>query len=853
MATTIESVAISESLLVTSTDELERGVTQAADFLQQVPTETNEKIAWELCQETGGQTTRMAAAIIANAIMFHGRIEGKQGIPTLAELQTTDGALNRSELVRCWRWIIDEINYWPIFEIASSLLSVIPARQAGHMLKLLVKTSETLANIGATGINDLSGRMFQTLIADRKFLATFYTLPVSATLLAELAVSRMDTDWGNEAAVKALRVGDFACGTGALLNAAYHSICARYRRAGQDDSLIHSDMMRAALYAFDIMPAATHLAASTLSNAHPGVPFERTRVVTMPYGDDEQEVPHIGSLELIADEATVPLFSLGRKQVRGKSGEGGGKEENLEISVPHRSMDLIIMNPPFTRATNHEATDERVPSFAGFKTTPEEQDKMSGRLKKIRNGLRKWHEPAGHGNAGLGSNFIDLAHIKLKPGGILALVLPASFVQGESWVNARALLAAQYRDTLVVTLANTGTTRRAFSADTGMAEVLVVAKKKSAERRGRPTATHEGGVGFANLANRPVHHVDATETARVIESLRKKSATGPVRLGDAHTNSNCVSLERFEGGCAGLVETKLAEFVMSLSKGILLHPRENSTAKIPVTSLGSLGDRGLVHRDFIGPYPRGLFDKELLETSTPTYPALWNHDAGRERTFLVDPDCQLIERDMEEEERKLEEKRRKENKPKTTNKTGVGKEQNTARQVFAESASRLHLTLDFQLNSQSLGACLTPEKSAGGRSWPNFLVTHVAGEKVPVIEKALLIWFNSTFGLMSYWWIGTRQQLGRSVVTISALPSLIALDTRELKQSQFDSIERLFKKFRQRAFRPANEACEDENRIELDNDLLDILGVQSSFKEGFDLIRRQWCNEPSVHGGKGGR
>ena len=94
-----------------------------------------------------------------------------------------------------------EINYWPIFKIASDLLSFIPALQAGNILKRLVETSDRLIEIGATGINDLSGRMFQTLISDRKFLATFYTLLVSATLLAELAISRLDIDWRDETVV----------------------------------------------------------------------------------------------------------------------------------------------------------------------------------------------------------------------------------------------------------------------------------------------------------------------------------------------------------------------------------------------------------------------------------------------------------------------------------------------------------------------------------------------------------------------------------------------------------------------------------------------------------------------------
>ena len=719
LTTCIESVTISESLLATSTDELERGVDQAANILQQSPEHTREKIAEELRQETGEQTARMATAIIANAIIFHTRIEGQQGIPTLAELQTETGLLSRNKLVECWRWIVMEINYWPIFKIASDLLSLVPARQANNILNRLVETSDRLTEIGATGINDLSGRMFQTLITDRKFLATFYTLPVSATLLAELAISRLDIDWGDETAVKALRVGDLACGTGALLNAAYHSIRVRFRRAGFDDAIIHASMIESSLFACDIMPAATHLTASTLSNAHPGIAFGHTKIVTMPYGYDEQQVPKIGSLELIEGKETRSLFSLGRESLIGHAKE----EVDSTIDIPHEYMDVVIMNPPFTRPTNHEATTVPVPSFAGFDTGHSEQKAMSERLKDMRRSLMK---PAGNGNAGLASNFLDLAHVKLKHGGVLALVLPASFAQGESWSDARALLSRHYQDMVLVTLANTGKNDRAFSADTGMAEVLVVGKKKAG---GPPRSNIEDStnkIQFANLRRRPVHHVAATEAAKSIETIRGNSGTGHITLGDEYSNGCCISTDHFEGGCAGLVEPILAQFMLSLSEGVVIHPRANETAQIPITTLDTLGNRGLVDRDFIGAAPRGPFDKIALQTAAPTFPALWNHDAERERSFIVQPDCELRVRSGQEER---------------------------AGSIWEHTVSRLHLSRDFQLNSQSLGACFTLEKSVGGRAWPNFITANDS------IGKVILLWFNSTLGMMSYWWCGTRQQL----------------------------------------------------------------------------------------------
>ena len=102
----------------------------------------------------------------------------------------------------------------------------------------------------------------------------------------------------------------------------------------------------------------------------------------------------------------------------------------------------------------------------------------------------------GHGNAGLASNFIDLAHAKVKnPGGVLVLVLPATFLQGPSWAAARRLLDEHYRDVVIVTIADDrNATDRAFSADTGMAEVLVVATRKRAALSRRP-----GPALFVNL------------------------------------------------------------------------------------------------------------------------------------------------------------------------------------------------------------------------------------------------------------------------------------------------------------------------------------------------------------------
>ena len=163
------------------------------------------------------------------------------------------------------------------------------------------------------------------------------------------------------------------------------------------------------------MPAATHLTAAILSSAHPSATFGRTNIYTMPYGEqDEGRAVAIGSLDLIDDVNAMTLFGTGRRVATGR-GEVDAEEDMNLFVMDHGSADLIIMNPPFTRPTNHEtaaAAHVPVPSFAGFSTEKDEQKAMAEVLK----GIHRHNEGlVGHGNAGLASNFFDLAHSPQRP------------------------------------------------------------------------------------------------------------------------------------------------------------------------------------------------------------------------------------------------------------------------------------------------------------------------------------------------------------------------------------------------------------------------------------------------------
>jgi hypothetical protein len=101
-----------------------------------------------------------------------------------------------------------------------------------------------------------------------------------------------------------------------------------------------------------------------------------------------------------------PQAKLVEMAITAKAAEGmGEKEKETWATLPHASFDLVVMNPPFTRPTNHEGSKFDVPNpmFAAFANTAEEQKKMAEATKLLTAGT------SAHGNAGEASIFLVLA------------------------------------------------------------------------------------------------------------------------------------------------------------------------------------------------------------------------------------------------------------------------------------------------------------------------------------------------------------------------------------------------------------------------------------------------------------
>lgn len=565
-----------------------------------------------------------------------------------------------------------------------------------------------------------------------------------------------------------------------MITALYQAILGRHRRAGGDDEALHKTMMESSIFAADIMPAATHLTTSMLSSTHPTTPFEQTRVHLLPYGQQEDDAGVVsfalGALDLIRAQHGTGLFEntgimvhSGTESTQDVIREAGKWTDTFLLR--HHSMDVVIMNPPFTRPTNHEATDVPVPSFAGLGNNAAEQTAMSRLLRDIR---REIDDPAGHGNAGLASNFFDLANAKIRPGGVLALVMPLSLLQGSAWEASRDLLRTKYENAVVVSLASVvRDSAVSFSADTGMGEVLLIARRRTTPDNREQTIAEEtvGTVTYVALRKPPA---SGTEATGIASAIRDAIEHGTSRIAIGNDQYGMLTQGTWdEGHCASVVHAELVDTVRYLNNGKLKLPRMPEALSVPTTKLGELGNRGMVDRDINGierrsvqgsqetqQYFRGPFDI-VHTTDEPTFPILWNHAAEHERHIVVQPDSAgLIREDCED----------------------------GAHDAWT-TATRLHFNRDFRLNSQCLAACLTPTATLGGTAWPNFMVNNRQNETVTAL------WANTTLGLILFWWAGTVQQAGRTRLTISRLPELLVMDARTLTDEQYKQADHIFEKF----------------------------------------------------------
>ena len=796
-----------------------------------------DRICEELKQKDGEQTRRMAMTILANAFVFHESLARGPAeladVRMLDELRSMSGGLSKSTILNEWHQILT-VNYWPIFDIARRILEVIPTDGAKVLIDRLATTAGELVEQRLMDSHDLTGAVFQRLIADRKFLAAFYTHPSSAALLVGMAIVKEKTpshgSWSSAENVMNLRMADFACGTGTLLSTAYRHISQLHEAAGGNAESLHPAMMATALIGCDVLPAASHLTASMLASAHPTIKYDQSSVMTVAYGPRAEGGVALGSLDLLDPQRAFGIIAITAKAAEGM----GESEQELWLKLPHASFDLILMNPPFTRDTDHVARNFNVPNpmFAAFGSHAEEQREMANVAKRLLKGT------SAHGNAGEASSFLVLADRKLKEGGTLALVMPLSLIAGDAWEASRQLLRKSYSDLVFISIAGARPHELSFSADTGMGECLVIGCK---------TPSKYNRATFVVLNRRPDSTILGAFAASQIHSAiagnLRRLEDGPVggtqiRFGDDVIGYVIDAPVPVDGtwNLVRISDAALAQVAYQMiANGFIWLPgmtKDNAVA-VPIATIGKIGRVGPVHRDINGNTPdggiRGPFRIDDLRIEVaPTYPVLWAHDANRERCMEFEADSEGVVRQ------------------------GTDHAEDTlvrskADRIWA-TASHCHFNADFQFNSQSTAMQFTRRPTIGGRAWPSISLNN------PDEEKALTVWANSSLGFLLHWWHANKQQAGRGNIGVSTLVALPTLDVTRLSKEALANAVTIFEDMKHRELRPFNEIGHDSVRHEIDIRMAtEVLGFPPELVAAdgpLALLRRKLALEPSIAGGK---
>jgi len=722
------------------------------------------------------------------------------------------------------QWIeLLEINWWPIFHIAKETLKTTPAPNNYQALAILKRAAAEIAETGAIRRHDVAGRIFHRLLDSRKFLATNYTTIPAAIMLAGLAFDERSESWrgidfSSPASVKALKVVDPACGSGTLLMAATQEILKRARRtddASFDERVVVRAVLEEALYGFDVVPAAVHLAASTLCMAEARQLIQDMQLWRLRH-EVVEGLPRLGSLDFLATSPSKGFAKpLGLFEEEGVSTRVSGSAEQREQMDMPGKCHLVIANPPYTRAggPGNEDNSNWNPIF-GSLLDGKDADTMKRALEKALS------PTAASMYAGLGSAFVELANQHLDHQGRLAFVLPGTLLSGTRWASVRRLLLGNYCIDWVV-VSHDGRNRSArkelpgrrwiaFSESTRIAETLVVATKNAGDARQH----HQ--VRFVNLLRNPDEPLEALALTQRLLALDEEGVPSEpvsIRIGERNWGSVVAvpqtELDQGPWSYASLVQPELSSTRLRRSSSST-HFLDN----IPRVELQNLADFGPYEMQIKNP-DQGLFTIiQSTETLHAGIPALWHHKSTYNNTLLAASDARL-QRRSDKDSKKQE--------------------------AMLAKQRRLHLARELGWAPQKLACVLTETPMLGVRSWVTILLHHGVGGT----EEALCLWFNSTPGVLMRVLHGGRPYLGRSTITHELARSLPVLDVGKLDQQRLKASVDIFHSLKNRPLQGFTDIATDPVRRELNSRFAkEILDVDPDLIEA---LTQKLALEPTMH------
>jgi len=456
-----------------------------------------------------------------------------------------------------------KIDYRVAVELTIEILKTLPPGIA-YKVRDLVDLAIRIASDRDLLRMDFAGRVYHEVTGDialRKGFATFYTEVPVAYLLASLAVYNLlgldvrsplglNRDEAREmlSRIGSAKVGDLACGSGTLLTASYSTLMhvastLRYYHGIGDVDLdsIGRRLIEEGVYGIDALRYASQITAVNLALVGPST-ITKENIYTIYLGYiPEREQAWLGSLELLNSVGKVGgLLAYIEGGLRGVAERVALEGSEGRFYIPD-SFDLVIMNPPFTRATGRTEEFGEGRGLFGFIMDRRAREGLLKAYRRVvstvQEDLRKVAKASAEtlpsvirylvvnkpeeldqyltiAYAGEGLLFLYLAYRYVKEGGVIAFVIPRSLLAGASWFLARTLLASKFHVRYVVVSSDPERGYN-FSEGTSLSETLLVARRVSKHDEDEETV-------FVNLLRKPS---TALEALALVEEVRRVSSS----------------------------------------------------------------------------------------------------------------------------------------------------------------------------------------------------------------------------------------------------------------------------------------------------------------------------------------
>ena len=739
-------------------------------------------------EEVYEQSARVAGLILFGAFLFQFSLSGtheKIKPPTQA-----DGILQIKE-----QWdIILTINYVAIFGVAKRLLT-----ECGVLKSWLTPLIDAALGVQELAMEsvDLMGRVYHQLLADAKPLGAFYTSVPAATLMAGLALHAKnwgdDEQWADLDFIKDFRIADPACGSGTLLAATCWQMRDNFSRAdakingvtigGKKTAnpldKLHRHLLENVIWGYDILETAGHLTATTLGLMSPEVDFRKAHIYRTIIGKTS-DGKAAGSLELL--DGDLPIF-IRDQQV-----------ETLERPEPLPELDLCIMNPPFVRGTKDSL------SF-GF-LNEQERELTRERVRELSIKHQFVHDGQGPAFVALACHKRTKSHF-IRPGGCLALILPATFAvgMGASWRRARTQIEEKFD--LEMLIVSRDSEHPNFSENTNLQECIVIARKR------KPRAAKKQKALFVVLRKNPKTVDAALAAARIIARTRESGDEIGVIKNDSAKLLNNGTLGEFarmpylgKSAWRGIsfANMRLSCAAESLMINHHLKPFVR-TGKIPLCPLSELATIGSKRLD------KYINDKNissrracLSKTVTPYFgyfPGQYRRDTGISqkdlRNIAESPQCHWLPLpDCEE----------------------------WAESYYA-NAGRIVIAESFGFTTMRRLAVLLSQPVQAAHYWP-IKLRRGSVQKY----KASTLWLNSTIAVLLIAHFAQSTVGSKVNLSQAATEELPVFNIETLNPAQLKKLASLFDKIAKGdGFLPIPHMVHDETRKQIDSAFAEICGL----------------------------